>query len=103
MSPNGHFEILDQQRRLSWLYGYSIEMENYCLTIVTPAFNLIDRIILTPNNYMGGRESRYIPISIEFKNNESYLWRIDTSAEHVEGVEFAGSESIFASFLYVGG
>jgi hypothetical protein len=102
MKPNGQTEELNSLRLLEWDYNYNIEMENYCLTLLCEQNNLINRVILTPTNYVDATESWEIPDSVNLEINQVYRWRIDTGAIYMNGVEGAGSESAWATFLYIG-
>jgi hypothetical protein len=100
MNPNDENDTLDIQRRLSWRYHTSNEMENYCLTILTDTNELILRNVLTPGNYVGSDESWQIPSGILLIDANKYIWRIDTGAFYMSGFETAGSESQWATFIY---
>jgi hypothetical protein len=100
MNPNGLIDTLSETRSLSWRYTYNVEMENYCLTILTQTGELILREIMNPGNYVDGKESWKIPTSITLEPYMVYLWRIDTDARYVDGLETAASESSWATFLY---
>jgi len=102
MSPNGISKILGSHRSLSWIYAYGIAMENYCLTLLDQNNDFILRSIFTPVSYTNHTESWYIPDSIALDSNEIYKWRIDTDGQYLYGLETAGSESPWATFLYVG-
>jgi hypothetical protein len=100
MTPNGAYDSLDIGRSLNWGYNYNIEMENYCVTVLSQNNELILREILNPENYVSGGESWSIPDSIVLDSNIIYKWRIDTGARFRNGVETAGSESAWALFRY---
>jgi hypothetical protein len=102
MTPRGSTDTLNDQRMLSWVYSTNIEMENYCLTILTIDSELITRIILSPTNYVTDRESWQIPDSLVLTSEQIYKWRIDTGANYIAGIESSGSESLWANFLYIG-
>jgi len=100
MIPNGVSDLLGNQRMLSWEYGFYIELEDFCLTILTEANELISRRILQPINYVDEGESWTIPSDIVLNSNEVYQWRIDACANYQDGRETSGSESRWAKFLY---
>jgi hypothetical protein len=102
MSPNGITQVLDPTKELSWDYILNIEMENYCVTILTSSSELVWREILSPGNYIGGIESWHIPADVILAHGRTYIWRIDTMAKYINDLETAGSESPWASFLYLG-
>jgi hypothetical protein len=99
--PNGSSEELTIDRKLSWRYEYAIEMEDYCLTVITADNQLVCRELMSPNGYVGGTEAWNIPDTITLISDQIYKWRIDTGAEYVEGLETAGSESAWATFFYL--
>ena len=103
MDPNGFNSYLDQDRDLSWRYGYALELENYRLTLVTSENELLGRIIIFPGNYLGYNEYWQIPQSIILEDGIIYKWRIETAAKYVDGKETKGSESSWATFRYSGG
>ena len=100
-SPNGFLDTLSADRELSWSYPYTIEMENYCLTILADSDDLVCREVFTPTSYTGSREFWSIPDSIQLNDHKVYRWRIDTGADYWEGIEFSGAESIWAYFVYI--
>ncbi len=100
MSPNGASATLNINRSLSWNYSISLELENYCLTLLSQDNNLILRVVLSPTNYVDGPESFQIPDSIRLEPLQAYKWRIDTGAKYSNEIETAGSESQWATFLY---
>ena len=101
LRPNGQDRSLGENRMLTWRYSYSIEMEDYCITILTRENELICRTIVLPGNYVYRDESWPIPDEIELQIGEVYKWRIDTGSHYVDGLETVGSESAWATFLYV--
>jgi hypothetical protein len=101
MIPNGLSEVPSYNRRLTWYYANNIEMENYCITILTLEGDFLLRKILNPGNYVNGYETWFIPDSIILESNRVYKWRIDTGAKYYAGIESAGSESPWATFLYI--
>jgi hypothetical protein len=100
--PNGNYDVLGEDRKLNWWYPPNIEMEDYCITILSSENDLILREIIVPNNYTGGWDSWQIPLQFDFEVNMVYQWRIDTGAKYIDGYEVAGSESYWATFLYQG-
>jgi hypothetical protein len=100
MNPNNDHDRLNNQRILRWYYGSIIEMEDYCLTILSQANSLITRVRILPGNYVDGQESWGIPTDIELESGEVYQWRIDLGANYIEGYETAGSETPWATFIY---
>ncbi|MBT7462372.1 MAG: hypothetical protein HN686_00180 [Bacteroidetes bacterium] len=102
MVPNGPIDKLDGARQLRWNYGYDIEMETYCLTITTDGNELVWREVFNPGNYTSAVESWTIPVSVSLEPDEVYKWRIDTGAQYIDDFETAGSESPWATFLFVG-
>jgi hypothetical protein len=102
MIPNGRTVPLSIQRTLIWEFGLFIELEGFCVTILTDAEELVMRSIILPGNYTNGRESWSIPNDIELTAGNVYHWRVDTSAKFLGDRETAGSESPWATFLYVG-
>jgi hypothetical protein len=101
MSPNGREHPIGYDRVLSWHYYYLNTMENYILTIVNSQHELITRIVLQPGNYFNGDEQWQIPATVDLISGEVYKWRIDVGAMYSEGRETAGSESLWATFLYL--
>jgi hypothetical protein len=102
MNPNGIIDTLGADRLLSWTYRYSTEMEDYSITVLTEQSEAVTRVRLSPGNYIGRSESWQIPAEIELDPDHVYKWRIDAGARYVDGNETAGSESQWATFLYVG-
>ena len=102
MSPNGYTDSLSPLRSLNWVYSSSIELEDYCITILAQNNDLIIRMIQSPSSYVGWRESWEIPSYISLQHNNIYKWRVDMNARYINSMETAGSESAWATFLYVG-
>jgi hypothetical protein len=100
MFPNSQSHQLYTTRQLIWRYQYSIEMEDYCITILSELGELVLRQILVPSDYTSWNESWYIPMEIMFESGALYRWRIDTGAHYLDGYEMAGSESPWATFFY---
>ncbi len=101
MHPNGVNVSLPGDRSLSWSYPYSIEMESYCITILTQANHFISRAVFMPQNYTGESESWRIPTDVILSVGEQYQWRIDVGANYIDGKETLGSESTWAPFVYL--
>jgi hypothetical protein len=99
MFPNGNNDTLKGSRSLSWRYTYDIEMENYCLTILTQNNDFVYRTLITPSDYVSGRESVQIPGSVMLNSSKIYKWRIDIGAHYNDNLETFGSESSWAIFL----
>jgi hypothetical protein len=99
MTPNS-LATINAAGHLSWYYGLSLMMENYCLTILAENNNLVTRVTLSPGNYIDGNESWQIPTDIKFESDQLYKWRIDTGARYIDDIETAGSESQWATFIY---
>jgi len=102
MNPNGLTELLNENRIFSWIYLYSIEMENYNFTILSEYDELIVRITISPSDYTGSGEEWQLPANISLHSGGNYKWRIDTGSQYVDGRETCGSESPWAPFLYLG-
>jgi hypothetical protein len=102
MAPNGVSDSLSPARLLNWSYASQIDIEDYCLTILSQNDDFIIRVILNPGNYISGSESWQIPDSIDLQLNQIYKWRIDTGGKYLNDLETAGSESRWATFQYVG-
>jgi hypothetical protein len=100
MVPNGSTQVIDVDRTLSWSYFYIVEMEDFCLTILTTKNEFITREIILPGGYVGRPEYWSIPEEILLVSGTVYKWRIDSSAKYLNGIETSGSESPWASFLY---
>ncbi|NQV15132.1 hypothetical protein HQ531_06710 [bacterium] len=102
MTPNGMTISLGIDRSLKWYGGFSVEMEDYCLTLLTQIDEIEIRKIIQPNDYVGAYEEWQIPNDVILEHNKVYKWRIDTGAEYIDGRETTGSESPWATFLYLG-
>lgn len=102
MTPNGFASVLAEGRELNWLFYVNNNMEHYILTIIDQNQNKIVRTIITPDDYIGSTESWIIPDFIQLDYGKVYLWRVDTAAEYLECTETLGSESTWATFLYLG-
>lgn len=102
ITPNGLSDTLCNERLLRWDYYFSIEMEDYCLTILEQNNDFIVRVVFSPQSYIDGSEYWQIPDSIILKQSQLYKWRVDTGAKYFEGLETAGSESPWATFVYAG-
>lgn len=100
MHPNGTDDTLSVLRQLSWHYFFWIEMEDFCITILTNKGDLIFRESFMPTSYVGGYEQYSIPAEISFESGNIYRWRLDVGAKYLDGVETAGAESPWASFVY---
>jgi hypothetical protein len=101
MEPNGIEEVLNLERELKWKYSFGIGMENYCLTILSQSNEYLWRKIFSPTDYVNGDESVIIPENIILDSYQVYKWRIDIGAKYFNGMETAGSESDWATFLYI--
>jgi hypothetical protein len=102
MSPNGIYSHLDSSRSLSWSNQYSIPVENYWITILTIDDFFISRDLFFPQNYAGQKETWSIPVGLNLDPGQTYKWRIDMSADYVNEYETSGSESHWATFLFLG-
>ena len=100
MLPNGLLVPLDSDRNLQWIYYYDVAMENYTMTILSADNGLILRRELTPGNYIGVRERFTVPDTIILTSGSVYKWRVDMGGRYAEDREAAGSESLWATFLY---
>ena len=103
MHPNGITVEMTNDRTLSWVYGYAIIMEDYCITILDDNNSLVIRSIVKPGNYTGLRESWVLPNNISLNLGQIYKWRVDMGAQYIEERETAGSESNWATFFLAGG
>jgi hypothetical protein len=103
MSPNGLSDPLDVERKLHWAYEYHIRMESYCITILDSNNDLILRHISNPNSYVGGSQAWQIPLEISLVSGNVYKWRVDLDGGYIDQLETAGSESLWATFLYLSG
>jgi hypothetical protein len=101
MQPNGISDTLGTERKLYWRYNYAEEMNQYVITILGQAGDLIVRESFTPGGYTGEIESWIIPPNMGLIHGEVYKWRIDTSGDRKSGIEIEGSESGWANFLYI--
>jgi len=101
MEPNGTSDTLSLSRKLAWQNYYLDDTEDYCLTIINEDGECLYRGVHQPLNYVGGSEMWNISEEIMFETGEKYLWRIDTGARYVDGLETNGSESIWATFVYI--
>ncbi len=99
MIPNGQTAPLPEDRTLRWQYDH-VEMEAYCITILSGENEFVHRAVILPQNYIGHYESWQIPLSIELESNMVYNWRIDMMARFVDDLETLGSESSWAKFVY---
>jgi hypothetical protein len=102
MTPDGVDDTLGIDRNLSWLYTYNNAMENYCITVLSAENELVVRQVFQPGNYVGATDTWQIPDNILLDSNKIYNWRIDVAAQYHDQREKAGSESTWATFLYVG-
>ena len=103
MIPNGLDETLEPDRALQWKYNYSEIMELYVITILNARDQFVLRSEYVPSTYIyGGTEYFIIPDSIIMLAGEIYKWRVETGAYYDSNIETAGSESSWASFLYIG-
>jgi hypothetical protein len=103
LSPNGFQVRLNDERQLRWRYYFWGEAENYCLTILTANNDLVSREILMPQNYLGSPQTWDIPDAIVLISGHIYKWRIDASAKFIGELETEGSESPWATFVYLDG
>jgi hypothetical protein len=101
MTPNGISDTLYTSRVLHWSYDYHIEMENYCITILTNTNQIVWRSLINPVNYTSNSESVCIPDTISLESNWIYRWRIDIGANYEKGIETSGAESPWATFLFL--
>jgi hypothetical protein len=100
MTPNGESSQLGGNRTLTWVYSFTIMMENYCITIINND-SIVTRQMIAPQNYTGGFESWIIPNSIVLIPGVRYKWRVDMGAQYHNLRESSGSESSWATFLYL--
>jgi len=101
MVPNGTDDTLVLSRFLKWGYSYLVAMEDYVLTILTMENDLIYRTQFTPSNYIGSRESFYLPDSVALESERTYQWRVDVHAKYVREFESSSGESPWATFTYM--
>jgi hypothetical protein len=102
-SPNGLDRCLPVDRKLSWATPNTMNVENYCVTILTSSEEFVLRTQFLPGDYNSGIESWAIPASVVLQPDMVYKWRIDTGSEYYLDRETSGSESAWASFLYLDG
>jgi hypothetical protein len=102
LSPNGISDSLGIRGYLRWYYSPIIEMEDFLLTILSEQNDLVTRVSFSPRNYIDGAEAWQLPIEIDLQPTQIYKWRIDASANYIDGRESEGSESTWATFLYKG-
>jgi hypothetical protein len=100
MTPDGLTAEVGENRTLRWGYSNALEMEYYCLTILTIDNELISRVVFLPNNYSGVLEFWRIPTNIVLVPGNLYQWRIDIGAKYINGRETCGSESPWATFIF---
>jgi hypothetical protein len=100
-SPNGADAVLNDDRGLEWRYDYSIEMEDYYITVLSEDDQLLIRNPVIPDNYTGSYEYWQIPEEILLDSGARYKWRVDIGAKYINGVETSGSESNWALFTYL--
>jgi hypothetical protein len=101
MSPNGVESVIDEDRRLVWYYNLTIEMEEYCLTVLDEVDSLVIRELFQPANYDGGAESFALSANLPLISGNVYKWRIDTVANYLGAYETTSSESSWAIFKYL--
>jgi hypothetical protein len=102
MRPNSLADTVDNVVYLFWNYGYSVEMENYYISILTEGNEFVVRETFSPRNYIGDREFWQMQPEIELESGQVYKWRIDTGARYAYEYETLGSESQWATFVYIG-
>ena len=100
MFPNSVTDSLDQGGYLSWRGDMAIDMQDYCLTIVTDENELVSRVMFFPNAWTEWGQSWHLPQNISLQKGELYKWRIDMCAKYINGRETAGSESPWAIFTF---
>lgn len=100
MIPNGLADTLLQNSKLSWKYSFSLEMEEYSITVLDAQDELVIRAIFSPGNYVSEREYWQFPPGLILDSGQVYKWRIDTNARYIEDRESSGSESHWASFRF---
>jgi hypothetical protein len=100
MIPNSQTDTLSISRQLIWEDHYIEETQDYCLTLTRNSGEILFRQILQPKNYIGRQEIWFIPAYVVLDENNIYKWRVDTAGHYEDGMESAGSESIWATFLY---
>ena len=99
MEPNGLTDGFIENRTLKWWSSYTLGIEDYILTVLTTHNEILIRVRIQPTNYVSESEEWQIPYEVDLVFGEQYLWRIDMGARYENGVETAGSESPWASFL----
>jgi hypothetical protein len=102
MRPNGNSIALGPEKRLSWSYILGVEMEDYCITLLTQNNQFLYRENFQPGNYVGRYEYWDIPAEVELAPGQIYKWRVDAGANYHDGMEMTGFESPWASFLFAG-
>ena len=100
VTPNGQNTPISSERTLKWWYSVLIEMEDYCITILSDNDDLMFRERIQPTNYFGGWEQWHVPPEIEFQPGNIYKWRVDMGGQYLDSRETHGSESEWAKFLY---
>jgi hypothetical protein len=100
MLPNSMNVSLGSNRQLKWRNVNYDMMERYTLSITSRANMLLFRQEIGVGNYTGNTEYFYIPDSVVFSPGEIYKWRVDMSALYIDSRETAGSESLWAYFLF---
>jgi hypothetical protein len=101
MWPNGQSVQLGFDRRLRWFSSHHTEFERFILSIVTDNSAIVVREEIMPGDYVNGHEFWAIPEDVTFESGEHYHWRIDLSGRMVGNHEYSGSESSWATFLFV--
>ncbi len=101
LRPSGYFDTLNQARELYWTSGFHIDVEDYTITILNENYEPVYRELFSPSSYTDREQSRQIPENISLIDKKIYKWRIDTGADYIDGIETAGSESPWSTFLYI--
>ena len=102
MTPNGVSDTLGESRLLSWQYIYTIEMENYQVTILTETNELVYRSTFLPGDYTSSSNEKWkIPMDVILESGNIYKWRIDTAANYISERETSGSESDWGYFYFL--
>jgi hypothetical protein len=101
MAPSGG-DTLGLNRQLSWYYRYTIEMQDFIITLLGNDTELLNRTRIVPSRYTNGIELWSIPDTIYLLPNQRYEWRIDMSANYSGGRETSGAESTWGYFYYSG-
>ena len=78
-----------------------MQMEDYCITILSETNDLVVREVVFPSNYTNPVEFWQIPGDVIMVGGQTYHWRIDTGGKYLDGYETSGSESEWARFIYV--